>query len=59
MSVAVGGDLAQMLDDPSRPLPDRITELTTAVVPVDPPAQRVASGESAFHGRPHIIAREG
>ena len=55
---AVGGDLAQMLDDPSRPLPDRITELTTAVVPVDPLAQRVASGDVAFHRRPHLVARQ-
>src|SRR5438477_4638347 len=47
-----------MLDDPGRPLPDRIAELTTAMVSVDPVVQCVASWDVAFHRRPHLIARQ-
>src|SRR5438477_9004852 len=47
-----------MLDDPGRPLPDRIAELTTPMVSVDPVAQCVASWDVAFHRRPHLIARQ-
>src|SRR5689334_7343659 len=55
---AVGGDLAQMLDVLSRPVPDRISELATPIVPVAPLPQRAAGGEVAFHRRPHLVARQ-
>ena len=55
MSVAIAGDFAKVLDDPSRALLNRIFELTTAVVAVDPAAERIARRDVGFNRRPHVV----
>jgi hypothetical protein len=47
-----------MLDDACRPSADRIAQLASTIVPMDALAQRVASNQIRFAGRPHLVTRK-